>query len=231
MPENPTNVCIWCCFSSPNRKVHWWLMMWIFLWGPLYLFPFVLCFHAFLFMVEATSVPGSCSLYGFWEKRYLWKKRCHLRMRGGGSIQAENELKGTKEVFSGTVLSAFCCARLAWHCSSVSRAYYPSHPLSTTHTRLASSCPFINPYAHATWTTLGHRNLSSENPPCFTLVISPIRKGHGASEHHPSPSHSSPVLLLRFRPLGTTPIISVVGWTGAGTILLKTSDSGLKFEV
>ena len=99
-------------------------------------------------------------------------------------------------------------------------SYYPSHPLSTTHTRPASSCPFINPYAHATWTTLGHRNLSSENPPCFILVISPIRKGHGASEHHPSPSHSSPVLLLMFRPLGTTPIISVVGWTGAGTILL-----------
>ena len=106
------------------REPHQYLHLMLFF--PLRTFLFVslwALFSCIFLMVEATSVPGSCSLYGFWEKRYLWKKRDHLRMRGGGSIQAENELKGTKEVFSAAALSAFCCARLAWHCSSVGRAY------------------------------------------------------------------------------------------------------------
>ena len=46
--------------------------------NPLRTFLFVsLCamFSCIFLMVEAPSVPGSCSLYGFWEKRYLWKRR------------------------------------------------------------------------------------------------------------------------------------------------------------
>ena len=31
-------------------------------------------------------------------------------MRGGESVQAENELKGTTETFFIAALSAFCCA-------------------------------------------------------------------------------------------------------------------------
>ena len=61
---------------------------------PLRTFLFVssmLCFHAF-FIVEATSIPGSCSLYGLWDEKASLRKELQRDKRGKGNSLARQEL-------------------------------------------------------------------------------------------------------------------------------------------
>ena len=117
MPENPTNTCIWCCFSSPNRKVHRWLMMWIFLWGPFYLFPFVLCFHTFFLLSRPHLFFGSGSMHGVGEvMRFTTLRSCLevINVPWSGFLEIENLLHldrycGAFWTWSGKKLGSITC--------------------------------------------------------------------------------------------------------------------------
>ena len=67
MPEKPLQYLHLMLLFSPNEKIHWWFMMWSFLWEPYYLFFAMLCSMLFSSLFWLLFVLGPCSMHGWWE--------------------------------------------------------------------------------------------------------------------------------------------------------------------